>query len=218
VTRRKYAAQVSLLDDAIGQTLEALRQTEQDRNTLVFFFSDNGGPITKNGSNNAPLRGGKGDVYEGGVRVPFVVRWPARFRSGSKYEFPVSSLDVFATSLAAADVQMPSDRKYDTANLIPYLSGERTGPPHDDLFWRNGPRQGIRDGGWKLVETGPNATSLYELQADVGESQDRLAEQAEVAMRLKQKLDAWDAEMIPPAFPGATGRANRKTAAPSGGR
>jgi len=101
------------MDDAIGETLEALRVTGQDGNTLVFSFRDNGGPVTKNGSNNAPLRGGKGDVYEGGMRVPFVVKWPKKLPTGVNCDLPVCSLDVFATSVAAAGASMPIDCKYE---------------------------------------------------------------------------------------------------------
>jgi arylsulfatase A-like enzyme len=139
--RRKYAAQVSLMDDAIGDTLAALKDSAQDTRTLVFFFSDNGGPIgaNGNGSINSPLRAGKGSVYEGGVRVPFVVRWTGRLPAGRTYGHPVCSLDVFATALACAGQALPTDRKYDSVNLLPYLGGDQSGPPHDRLFWRSGP-------------------------------------------------------------------------------
>jgi arylsulfatase A-like enzyme len=110
LTRRKYAAQVSLMDDALGEALDALRQSGQDKRTLVFFFSDNGAPppFQDIGASNGPLRGYKGDVYEGGIHVPFLVRWPARLPAGKDYGLPVSSLDVFATALACAGVPMPS--------------------------------------------------------------------------------------------------------------
>ncbi len=203
-TRRAYAAQVSLMDDAIGEALEALRASDQEKDTLVFFFSDNGGPITKNGSSNDPLRGAKGDVYEGGVRVPFVVKWPAKLPSGQTYDLPVSSLDVFATSLAVAGAEMPTDRKYDSVNLIPYLSGEKKEAPHDALFWRRGPSLAVREGDSKLVRQGPNQRALYHLPSDLGEKTDIKADHSDLVTRLAAELEAWDGEMIPPAFPGAT--------------
>ncbi len=208
--RRNYAAQVSLLDDAIGETLDALRATGQDRNTLVFFFSDNGGPITKNGSRNDPLRGAKGDVYEGGVRVPFVVKWAAGLPAGRTYDSPVSSLDVFATALAVAEAEMPSDRKYDSVNLIPYLSGEKTGAPHDILFWRSGPNRAVRQGDSKLVEAGPKQRALYNLPSDISEKADVLGKHPADAGHLTSALDTWDQEMVPPAFPGTNGRGKPK--------
>jgi arylsulfatase A-like enzyme len=203
-TRRAYAAQVSLMDDAIGDALDALRASGQEENTLVFFFSDNGGPITKNGSKNDPLRGAKGDVYEGGVRVPFVVKWPAKLPAGKKYDLPVSSLDVFATSLAVAGGKMPADRTYDSVNLIPFLSGEKKETPHDQLFWARGASLAIREGDTKLVQPGPNKNTFYDLESDIGESRDIVADKKEEAERLAAALEAWDKEMIPPAFPGAT--------------
>lgn len=200
--RRKYAAQVSLMDDAIGETLKALHSSGQDENTLVFFFSDNGGPVGKNGSQNTPLRDGKGSAYEGGSRVPFVVKWPARLKPG-RYDQPVSSLDVMATSLAAAGHEMPTDRKYDSVNLIPYLNGEKKSSPHETLFWSAGAR-GVRSGDWKLVALSPNKQSLYKLKTDIGEQTDLSAQHPEVVERLSAALAAWEKEMPPPAFPGAT--------------
>ena len=202
--RRKYAAQVSLMDDAIGDALEALRTTGQDKDTLVFFFSDNGGPINTNGSDNGPLRGGKGDVYDGGVRVPFVVKWPAKLGSGKTYDLPVSSLDVFATSLAVAGAEMPTDKKYDSVNLIPFLSGEKKDAPHDQLFWGRGSSLAIRQGDSKLVQPGPNQRALYNLKSDIGEKTDIQGDHADDASRLAAALKSWDSEMVPPAFPGAT--------------
>lgn len=205
--RRKYAAQVSLMDDAIGLALDTLRTTGQDQTTLVFFFSDNGGPVKDgkgNGSSNTPLRGGKGDLYEGGMRVPFVIKWPAKLPAGVKYDLPVSSLDVFATSLAVAGIEMPTDKKYDSVNLIPHLSGENPKPAHDQLFWRVGPSMSARAGDAKLVVSGPSEHALFDLKSDIGEATDLKSTRPEEAKQLSASLKAWDAEMVPPAFPGAT--------------
>jgi arylsulfatase A-like enzyme len=210
LVRRKYTAQVSLLDDAIGATLEALRATSQDEKTLVFFFSDNGGPITKNGSRNDPLRGAKGDVYEGGMRVPFIIKWPAKLPSGKHYDSPVSALDVFATSLAVAGVAMPIDKKYDSVNLIPHLSGKNNAAPHSHLFWRNNASMAVREGTLKLVRLGDGQPdALYDLAADIGEQHDLSSARPAEKARLVAALEAWDREMIPPAFPGAP-RARKK--------
>jgi arylsulfatase A-like enzyme len=207
--RQKYAAQVSLMDDAIGETLAALRETGQERRTLVFFFSDNGGPVTVNGSDNTPLRGAKGMVYEGGVRVPFVVAWPDRLAAGRTDDRPVSSVDVFATALAAAGVAMPTDRKYDSVNLLPYLAGEKAGAPHDRLYWRSGALLAVREGGWKLVRGAGPADELYDLSTDAGETRNLAAAQPAVKARLAAALDAWNGELIEPAFPGLGGQANK---------
>ena len=207
--RQKYAAQISLMDDAIGETLAVLRETGQDQRTLVFFFSDNGGPVSTNGSSNHPLRGAKGMVYEGGVRVPFLVSWPGRIPAGRTDHRVVTSLDVFATALGLAGQPMPSDRTYDGVNLVPYLTGEKSGAPHARLFWRNGALLAVRDGDWKLVRGVGPKDELYNLAADVGESRDVAAAQPAVAARLAAALDAWNRELIDPVFQGISGRTNK---------
>ncbi len=213
--RQKYAAQLSLMDDAIGTTLAALRETDQERRTLVFFFSDNGGPIGINGSSNQPLRAGKGSVYEGGVRVPFLVSWPGRVPAGRTDDRVVSSLDVYATASAVAGLPMPTDRTYDSVNLLPYLTGEKSGSPHERLFWRNGGLLAIREGRWKLVRPAGQSDELYDLASDIAESKNVAAANPEIGARLARTLDAWNRELIEPVFPGAGGRgAKGKKAGP----
>lgn len=219
--RRAYAAQVSLMDEAIGAVLGALRETRQAERTLVFFLSDNGGPVGINGSSNTPLRAGKGSLYEGGIRVPFVVSWPGRLPAGRDYGQPVSSVDVFATALAVAGVPMPTDRKYDSVNLLPFLAGERPGAPHERLFWRvGGNRQwAVRAGTLKLVRTSGAADELYDLATDLAEKQDLAAARPQDRAKLADALDTWNQELMVPAFPGLAGRqAVRKAAKKKSGK
>jgi arylsulfatase A-like enzyme len=202
--RRRYLAQVSLLDDAVGRVTAALAESGQERRTLVFFFSDNGGPANS-GAGNGPLRGHKGSVYEGGVRVPFLVNWPGTLPAGSVFDAPVSSLDVFATALAVAGVPMPGGRKYDGVNLIPHLTGTEKTVPHQRLFWRSS-KQGhaMREGNWKLVRLPDKPAELYDLGSDLRESNNLAAEKPELAAKLTATLDAWDKELVAPVFPGST--------------
>lgn len=201
--RRKYAAQVSLMDDAIGETLTALRASGQEERTLVIFFSDNGGPpASVNGADNAPLRGAKGSPYEGGIRVPFLMAWPGRLAAGTTDDRPVSAIDVFATTLGLAGVAMPTDRKYDSVDLMPFLTGDKTGAPHERLFWRSGGQWAIREGEWKLVRHRGRLDELYHLAQDIGEKKDLARAQPAVAARLAAALDAWNQELIDPVFPG----------------
>ncbi|MEQ2005320.1 MAG: sulfatase-like hydrolase/transferase [Limisphaerales bacterium] len=201
--RQKYAAQVSLMDDAIGETLTALHKSGQEERTLIFFFSDNGGPpATVNGADNTPLRGAKGTVYEGGFRVPFVMSWPGRLAAGTTEGRPVSAVDVFATALGVAGVAMPTDRPYDSVNLMPFLTGEKTGVPHERLFWRSGGQFAVREGEWKLVRVRGKPDELYHLTEDIGEKQDLAHGQPTVASRLAAALTVWDKELIEPVFPG----------------
>ncbi len=226
--RRAYVAQVSLLDDAVGEALAVLRETEQERRTLVFFFSDNGGPTTDyfgNCANNAPLRGKKGMVYEGGVRVPFLVSWPGRLPAGKDYDHPVSSLDVFATSLACAGIPMPTDRPYDSIDLIPFLSGKKSIAPHDRLFWRQnirgvdewamrrGTKKYVRrthnhpgapeskEGSWpKWVRLDEPLEELFDLEADIGESSNLAASRPENVRSMGAAVEDWNKLGALPAF------------------
>jgi arylsulfatase A-like enzyme len=209
--RRKYAAQIGLMDDAIGQVLQQLESTGQRQRTLIFFFSDNGGPLAQNhasGPSNAPLRGGKGALYEGGVRVPFVISWPGNLPAGRDFDAPVSSLDVFATSLALAGVPMPTDVPHDGVNLIPFLKGDQKEAPHKRLFWRvgGGTAHAMREENWKLIRAKDKPPELYDLAADVSEKYDLAASQPEVVARLVAALDAWNKELIPPGFSGLAGQ------------
>ena len=203
--RAKYAAQVSLMDDAIGAALDAVKQSGQESRTLVFFFSDNGGAEV-NASDNTPLRSFKGQLYEGGVRVPFLVSWPGRLPAGKDYAHPVSSLDVFATALGRAGVPMPTDYKYDGVDLVPFLAGEEHGVPHERLFWRAGAGQrwAMREGDWKLVRLKDRPDELYDLAADLGEKNDLSSAKPEVVKRFAATLDAWNKELVAPAFLGSS--------------
>lgn len=214
--RRAYAAQVSLMDDAIGGVLDAVRDSGQERRTLVFFFSDNGGPVMTNGwngSSNLPLRSGKGTVYEGGIRVPFVVSWPGKLPAGRSYDGLLSSLDVFPTALALAEVPTPTVRPLDGVNLLPFLSGENTNAPHRQLFWRMGGGTQIasRENDLKLDRVRKNPAELYDLARDIGETNNLAAIRTNELRQLNQSIDAWNKTLVPPAFRGLAGRRNPAT-------
>ncbi len=198
--RKKLDAMVAAVDDGIGRILATLKQRNMDRDTLIFFLSDNGGPIGINGSDNAPLRGAKGQLYEGGIRVPFVVRWPRRLKPGA-YQQPIISLDIFATAAAAAGAK---PAVLDSVDLLPFLSGKNKSAPHKHLFWRTGGgvQWAIREGRYKLVRRRGVAPELYDLEADIAESKDLAAAQPEIVQRLEAALSAWDRELIPPVFAG----------------
>jgi arylsulfatase A-like enzyme len=208
--RRTYAAMVNALDTAVGETLARLDATKQRENTLIFFISDNGGPDLSGKSgkpcftDNSPLRGHKGQVYDGGIRVPFLVSWPAKLKPGI-FEKPVISLDFLPTALAVASGEPQTDRKLDGVNLIPYLSGEKSGAPHETLFWRaNGPggNYAARMGDWKLVRLGKDAPELYNLADDVGEKKNLASEKPEELAKVLSALESWDKENIAPVFGG----------------
>ncbi|MEW6303003.1 MAG: sulfatase-like hydrolase/transferase [Verrucomicrobiota bacterium] len=209
--RRKYAAMQSALDDGIGRVLQALKAEELERDTLVFFFSDNGGPVGINGSSNDPLRGAKGQMYEGGIHIPFVVRWPGKLPAGKVYDEPVISLDVFQTAVELAGAKAPSDRKLDSVNLVPYLTGQKKGAPHERLFWRagGGERYAVREGQYKLVKQG-DAEELFDLKADPSETTNLAVQKPDVLARLHGAFEKWNAELVPPVFESPPGGKRKK--------
>ena len=135
--RQTYAAMVSSMDDGIGLILDKLEQKNIFENTIVFFFSDNGGVEWYNFSDNGPLRGIKGDFFEGGIRVPFAMQWPNKIEPGTIYDKPIIALDIFATVASAAKAEKHIKNEIDGVNLIPYLSGNKPGSPHEYLYWKN---------------------------------------------------------------------------------
>jgi arylsulfatase A-like enzyme len=153
-------------------------------------------------SDNTPLRGAKGNVFEGGIRVPFLVSWPGRLPQNKDYAQPVISLDVFATAVALAGATVPAGHTLEGVDILPYLAGEKTGAPHARLFWRSGggARFAVREGDWKLVGGEDGGTQLFNLATDIGEKQDLAAANPEVLARLRQAYDQWNQGNITPAF------------------
>src|SRR3954471_1518459 len=152
-SRKTYAAILSAMDDAVGRVLKTLRDNKLEDNTLIFFLSDNGGPVTKMGgigASNRPLKGQKGDTWEGGIHVPLFVQWKGHLPAGKVYEQPVISLDILPTAIAAAGSQPATDWQLDGVNLLPHFAGQNASAPHDALYWRFGPQGAIRQGNWKL--------------------------------------------------------------------
>ncbi|MFI5401754.1 MAG: sulfatase [Planctomycetota bacterium] len=195
--RRIHAAMVASMDDAVGALLEKISHTGLEERTLVFFLSDNGGPTRETAASNAPFRGRKGQVYEGGIRVPFLVRWKGRVGAQVRDE-PVISLDVAATVLAAAGVEIP--KTFDGVDLLPLLDGKNARPPRDALFWRYGDQSAVRAGEWKLVVR-EGREELFHLGRDAGERKDLAAAEPERAKALREAYAKWAAGLAPPRWP-----------------
>jgi arylsulfatase A-like enzyme len=215
--RQGYAAMMSALDDAVGRLLTTLRDNKLEENTLIFFLSDNGGPMTKmgiNGSNNRPLKGQKGDTWEGAIRVPFFVQWKGKLPAGKVYDFPVIQLDILPTAIAAAGGEVKADWKLDGVNLLPYLTGKNAERPHETLYWRFGPQWAIRQGDWKLAQgfdyDVPNTVPVYEtkvtqpmlfdLADDIGETKNLASRHPERVQALRTAWEAWNKEMAQPLW------------------
>jgi arylsulfatase A-like enzyme len=199
--RKTFAAMASAMDDAVGDVLDALRRHGLEENTLVFFVSDNGGPTRSTTSRNTPLRGFKAQVYEGGIRVPFLVQWKGRVPAGVVRKQPVIALDILPTAIAAAGGRASPDWKLDGANLMPYLTNEKAPDPHNTLYWRFTKQHALRRGDWKLVKTATGTKwELYNLAEDIGEKNDLAAEMPGRVKELDALWQAWNAQLVEPKW------------------
>ncbi|MBX2872184.1 MAG: sulfatase-like hydrolase/transferase [Saprospiraceae bacterium] len=201
--RKIYAAMVSSIDDGVGRVLDQLDSLGLSDNTLVVFLSDNGGPERVNASDNGPLRGQKGDLFEGGIRVPFAMRWTGKISAGTQYDQPISALDIFATIVAQNSGQVKLKHSIDGVNLLPYLSGEKTGVPHDQLFWRRHDqgKLAMRQGDLKF-QTRDTSSFLFNLKNDLGEETDLVGQEPEKAQELRLAQEQWNSQMMDPVFMG----------------
>ncbi len=198
--RQKFAAMLSAMDDAVGAVLKALRDNGLEENTLVVFHSDNGGPTASTTSSNGPLRGFKGQVLEGGVRVAYMMQWKGTIPPGTVDARPVIQLDIAPTLLAAAGGKAPADA-FDGANLLPYVKsgGDSKGKPHEALYWRFGDQDAIRKGDWKLVRMG-TGPELYNLADDIGEKTNLAGKNPEKVKELQADLEKWESKLAQPLW------------------
>ena len=212
--RKLFAAMVLAMDDGVGAVMDALKKKGVEDDTLVFFISDNGSPRgqgiaqprqktrgTTTMSSPGPFNGFKGDTYEGGTRVPFVMYWPGRIPAGRTYSHPVINLDMAATVMARCGVSRPwKGHTFDGVDLMGFITGKRPAdePPHDVLYWRRGEDYAIYKGGWKLAfndQSGPQTIRLFNLAGDPGEYNDLSAGNPEKAQALQDMFDAWDSRL-----------------------
>ena len=224
---RIYSAMVAAVDDYVGAVTAKLAELGLEDDTLFVFLSDNGCAGYVDGCcSNGPLRGHKRDYWDGGIRIPFLAKWPSGLPKGTTYSEPVISLDLFATIAAAVG---SSATAQDSVNLLPHLRGEADSAPHDLLFWRAKPNVAVRKGQWKLwrvnktdmdwtdvtdttatrlpmqawPQDSPHGqlTLLYDLSEDIGEQTNVATEHPEVVQELEAALAAWNAEMGDPSWP-----------------
>jgi arylsulfatase A-like enzyme len=209
--RRGYLSLLAGLDAAVGRVTEHLRKTSRDKNTLIFFFSDNGGSGRKpflayNAAVNTPLRGDKGQTLEGGIRVPFFVSWPGRLPAGKTYSPPVSTLDILPTACAVTGAKPTA--KLDGVDILPYLMGGNAAAAHEALYWRFGSQRAVRKGRWKLVDWRDfvakrnSGWQLFDLASDVGEKVDLAASQPKIAAELRTAWEGWDRQNVAPLWHG----------------
>lgn len=201
--RRTYGAMIVAVDDGVGKVLDKLEELNLTENTIVFFLSDNGG-ADQNGAINEPLRGSKSDVWEGGYRVPFAVQWPGVLPSGVVYDEPVTALDIFGTIADLVGYEADPERPLDGVNLVPYLTGEKEGLPHEIVYlWKyDQDWWGLRQGDYKLVITSrpDRRHRMYNIREDVSESNNLARDQPERYKQLDEIRLRWRESMPGPAF------------------
>jgi arylsulfatase A-like enzyme len=201
--RKKFAAMMSAMDDAVGKVLAKVKDMGEEENTLIFFFSDNGGPTMQTTSKNDPLRGRKATTLEGGIRVPFCAQWKGQIPAGTTFDHPMIQLDILATAVVAAGGKLDPEWKLDGVDLMPYLTGKVKDAPHSVLYWRFGEQWAIRKGDFKLVASavdGVKNVKLYNLKDDIGEATDLAEKMPEKVKELQTDWDKWSAEQIKPLW------------------
>lgn len=209
-----YASMIAGLDDGVGRILAALREHQLEQNTLVIFLSDNGPakggrhiegwkpewPAQLVVGSAGPLRGAKTDLFEGGIREPLILRWPAQLKANSEFGASVITNDLLPTLCGITGAAIPDGMRVDGVNLMPFLRGERPTPPHDLLYWKIKSAAAVRRGDWKLVMLAPDwKLQLYNLREDLGETRDLAAQQPEITRELYAAWSTWNAPLPPPA-------------------
>jgi len=200
--RRTFAAILSGMDDAVGKVLDKVREMGEEENTLIYYFSDNGGPTKQTTSGNGPLHNFKATTSEGGVRVPFMVQWKGKIPAGKVEDRPVIQLDILPTVIVAAGGKVDPTWKLDGVDLMPYLTGANTARPHEVLYWRFGEQWAIRKGDWKLVVARGDGDKpkLFNLAEDIGEATDLSAKNPEKLAELMTAWKTWNSEQAEPLW------------------
>ncbi len=201
--KRIYNAMIKVLDEAVGQINDKIKELALEENTLIFFLSDNGGAAYTLTTDNYPLNGGKITGFEGGLRVPFFIKWKGQIEKKSVFNHPISSMDVFTTACHAARIELPQDRTIDGINLLPFLNSDKKGErPHQALFWKAGSVGIILKEDWKLIfDEQRNQSRLYHLEKDPYEKINLANDFPKKLSELKKEFQNWSKTLPVPAWP-----------------
>ena len=198
-----YSGMIEALDRSIGRIVKRLEDLALSENTLIIFTSDNGGAsYIELPDVNKPYRGWKLTHFEGGMHIPFMAKWPSKIKKGTRFKHPIHHIDIFHTAIAAAGADLPTDRKLDGVDLLPYVQGRNNEIPHKTLFWREGHHQTVLHNGWKLIKSGRiNKKWLFNLNEDPLEKINLAKKEAEKINELENLLAANNDEQIEPLWP-----------------
>ncbi|MDO6680098.1 sulfatase [Pseudomonadota bacterium] len=197
--QQELAAMTLAMDRATGYVTDKLKSLGLADNTIIVFTNDNGGPTDKNASSNAPLAGTKSNFLEGGIRVPFIMSWPAKIKPNQQFDFPVSTLDLLPTFVSAAGgIETVTDT--DGVDLLPYIMGNNKARPHKQMFWKKETRAVIREGDWKMIRYPDRPTELYNLANDIGEQTNLANDQPQRVISMYKDLFAWELTLERPRW------------------
>lgn len=197
--RQDLAAMTWAMDRAIGKVVDKLKKENLYENTVIFFLSDNGG-AHNNQSSCLPLKGWKGNKFEGGHRIPFVMSWPQKLKGGQKYHALTSALDIYATAYELAGGKKSPGKMLDGTNLMPFVTGENTKVPHEQLFWRKEGMSAVREGDWKLIRVDGYGYRLYNLGEDLGETKDLHEKEIVQYQKMILALENWEKGLMTPLW------------------
>lgn len=198
--RKEVAAMTLALDRACGRVLDKLKELGLDGNTIVVFSNDNGGPTDKNASINLPLSGTKSNHLEGGLRVPFLMRWPKHLQGNTTYNYPVSTFDLLPTFYVAGGGDVKNLKDIDGVDLLPYVTGSNKARPHETLFWKKENRADFREGDWKLLTFPDRPAELYDLSKDISEQHNLASEYPDRLRAMYKKLFQWELTLQRPMW------------------
>lgn len=199
--KRKIVAAMGLsMDRAIGQVMNKLKELGIDENTIVVFTNDNGGPTDANASSNLPLSGIKATHLEGGLRVPFLMKYPEKLKANTTYDLPISTFDLLPTFYKAAGGDITTLKAIDGVDLVPYIKGIKTERPHETFFWKRDARAVMRKGDWKLIRFPDRPAELFYLPDDEMELNNLADKEPERYLQMYKELFAWEATLERPRW------------------
>lgn len=202
IQRRIFAGMLTSMDQGVGKIIQRLKDLDLEDNTIIIFLSDNGGPTKELTSSNLPLRGGKGQMYEGGIRIPFMMQWNGKIPAGMVYDMPVISLDILPTVAVAAGAEVPQD--IDGVDLMPFISGNKSTQAHEYLYWRQNRKTALRMRNWKIVSHAYDQANpewqLYNLSTDLSETNNLKQQHPQEFKELYHKWNELNGQMKKPIF------------------
>jgi len=189
--RQGNMASITDMDNAIGNILQVIEDAGKDENTLIIFFSDNGG---SGSSDNYPLRGGKSNFFEGGIRVPCIIKWPARISADQVIDNFLSSMEIFPTILSATGTNRPEGIMLDGFDIMPLLTGEDKDLEREEMYWEARDKIAARIGNWKLFNN-IGEKGFYDLSKDISEETDLTEIMPEKFSEVTNKFHKWQSDM-----------------------